>query len=165
MSARITTRTWATPLTIGSFILMSGTGVFMFFEQQLGLMIVVHQWFSWFFLLGAVSHIATNFKPFNAHLKSTWGRYLTGVSLSVLVASAFDWGQITGPQLERPVEQALVDAPISALAEVTRQSLSDLQAKFLEQGVKIEAGQSVSDLARVGRMDENRALGLIFGVN
>ena len=36
-------KTWATPLTLGSFVLMGGTGVLMFFEQDAGLTTVVHQ--------------------------------------------------------------------------------------------------------------------------
>lgn len=164
MSARITTRTWATPLTIGSFLLMAGTGVMMFFEWERGLMTVAHQWFSWFFVIGAIGHIIANIRPFNAHLKARWGRYSIAVFTIVLAASVFSWGQITGPQLERPIEQALVYAPLSALADVTGQSQADLIAKFRRQGIEAEADQSVADLARLHDIDENRALAIIFGV-
>lgn len=63
-------RRWATPLIIGSFVLMAGTGVLMFFEYEGGLITVVHQWFSWIFLLGAGAHIAINLRPFQNHLRS-----------------------------------------------------------------------------------------------
>ena len=164
MAARITTRSWATPLTIGSFLLMAGTGVMMFFEWERGLMTVVHQWFSWFFVTGAIGHVAANIKPFKSHLKTRWGRYSVAVFAIVLVASIFSWGQITGPQLERSIEQALVYAPLSALADVTGQPQADLLAKLRKQGIEAEAHQSVEDLARLHDIDENRALAIIFGV-
>ena len=165
MAARLTTRSWATPLTIGSFLLMAGTGVMMFFEWERGLMTVVHQWFSWFFVIGAIGHIVANIKPFQSHLKARWGRYSIAVFATVLVASVFSWGQITGPQLERPIEQALIYAPLSALADVTGQSYAELIAKLREKGIEAEANQSVADLARLHDIDENRALAIIFGVD
>ncbi len=165
MAARLTTRSWATPLTIGSFLLMAGTGVMMFFEWERGLMTVVHQWFSWFFVAGAIGHIVANIKPFKSHLKARWGRYSIAVFMIVLIASVFSWGQITGPQLERPIEQALIYAPLSALADVTGQSYAELIAKLREKGIEAEANQSVADLARLHDIDENRALAIIFGVD
>jgi hypothetical protein len=165
MAARLTTRSWATPLTIGSFLLMAGTGVMMFFEWERGLMTVVHQWFSWFFVAGAIGHIVANIKPFKSHLNARWGRYGIAVFMIVLIASVFSWGQITGPQLERPIEQALIYAPLSALADVTGQSYAELIAKLREKGIEAEAHQSVADLARLHDIDENRALAIIFGVD
>ena len=47
-----TLRGWATTLTIGSFVLMVGTGLLMFFALDRGLVVVIHQWFSWLFLAG-----------------------------------------------------------------------------------------------------------------
>ncbi|GAA3105669.1 hypothetical protein GCM10010520_58070 [Rhizobium viscosum] len=80
----------------------------------------------------------------------------------MLAASVFSWGQITRQQLERPIEQALVYAPPSALADVTGQSQAEFLARLRQQG--IEAHQSVEDLARLHGIDENRALAIIFGV-
>ncbi len=164
MAARMSVRTWATPLTIGSFLLMAGTGVLMFFEWERGLMTVAHQWFSWFFVIGAIGHIVANIRPFQSHLKARWGRYSIALFTLLLAASFFSWGQITGPQLERPIEQALVDAPLSALADVTGQSQADLLAKLRQQGIEAQAHQSLGDLARSHDVDENRVLAIIFGV-
>ncbi|MCG8276944.1 DUF4405 domain-containing protein [Stenotrophomonas sp. NLF4-10] len=65
-----TLRTWSTPLTIGSFILMAVTGVLMFFDVVPGYLAFAHEWFSWFFLVGAGGHIAVNFRPLVRHLQS-----------------------------------------------------------------------------------------------
>jgi hypothetical protein len=86
---------------------MATTGVLIFFKGNLGLTTVVHQWFSWLFLLGAGAHIAVNFRPLKLQLNSYWGRRSIGAFVIVLAASVFSWGFITGPQLEQPIEQAL----------------------------------------------------------
>jgi len=56
----ITVRTWATPLTIVAFLLMAVTGVLMFLDVEFRLVTIAHQWLSWLFLIGAVSHIIAN---------------------------------------------------------------------------------------------------------
>ena len=96
-------RTWATPLTIGSFVLMAATGVLMFFEWERGLAAVVHKWFSMLFLAAAGGHIAANLRPFKNHLKSHCGQASIAVFMVVLAASFFSWGIITGPELKRPI--------------------------------------------------------------
>jgi hypothetical protein len=40
---KLALRTWATPLTMGAFLLMSTTGVLMFFKRNPGLITVVHE--------------------------------------------------------------------------------------------------------------------------
>lgn len=47
MFENLSPRRWATKLTIGSFLLMAGTGILMFFELDQGVVLVVHQWSSW----------------------------------------------------------------------------------------------------------------------
>lgn len=160
--AKITLRSWATPLTVGSFLLMSGTGVLMFFEWEPGLMTVVHQWFSWLLLAGAGAHIAVNIRPFKNHLKSRWGRSSIAVFALILTASAFSWGMITGPQLERPIEQALVDAPLSALAGVAGLSGETLLSRLAARGIVADSRQSIGTLSAASGVDENLLLSIVF---
>jgi len=155
-------RSWATPLTIGSFLLMGGTGVLMFFELDGGLTAVVHQWFSWLFLAGAGGHVAANVRPFGKHLGSRKGRASIVALGVVLVASYFSWGLVTGPQLKRPIELALVDAPLSALASITRTPLEVLTQRLEVQGMVASGTESVRELSGKYGVDENRLLGTVF---
>jgi hypothetical protein len=155
-------RTWATPLTICSFFLMAGTGVLMFFELDGGLTAVVHQWFSWLFVAGAAAHIATHLRPFQKHLASRGGKAGVATLLGMLVASYFSWGLITGPQLERPIEQALVEAPLAALANVTLTSEEVLVRRLASHGMPASGDQSVSELSRKYDVGENYLLSLVF---
>lgn len=159
---RIPLRTWATPLTIGAFVLMAGTGVAMFFEWNHGLTTVVHQWFSWLFLAGAGGHIAANFRPLKNHLKFRWGKASVALFACVLVASFFSWGRITGPQLKGPIEQALVDAPLWALAGTTHTEPEALVARLKAHGIAANQAQSVRELSNRNGVGENRLLAIVF---
>jgi hypothetical protein len=155
-------RSWATPLTMGAFLLMLATGVLMFFGWDRALTAEAHKWFSLLFLTGVGGHITANVRPFLNHLKSRWGKTSIAAFTVVLAASFFSWGLITGPQLERPIKGTLIDAPLSALAGVTDTTPDALVLKLKARGIKATSEQSVRDLSAEYRVDENRLLAIIF---
>lgn len=155
-------RTWSTPVTIGSFILMSVTGVLMFFDVVPGYLSFAHEWFSWFFLVGVGGHIAVNYRPFIKHLRSNWGRANVAIFSIVLVVSTFSFGRITAPQLKWPISNTLMEAPLSALADVTRMDLVDLQKKLNTHGIFATSDQSIKELAATHGVDEFHILGLVI---
>lgn len=155
-------RTWSTPLTIGSFILMAVTGVLMFFDVVPGYLSFAHEWFSWFFLIGAGGHIAVNFRPFKKHLQSNWGRANVAIFVIVLVVSTFSFGRITAPQLKWPIFNALKEAPLSALADVTHSHPVALLEQLKAHGITATSDQTVKELAERYSIDEFHVLGLIF---
>lgn len=155
-------RTWSTPLTIGSFILMAVTGVLMFFDVVPGYVSFAHELCSWLFLVGTGGHIAVNFRPLKKHLRSAWGRASVAIFAVVLVVSMFSFGRITAPQLKWPVFEALVQAPLSALADVTRTDSADLVAKLERHGITATPEQSIASLAERHDMDEFHILGVVF---
>jgi hypothetical protein len=101
-------------------------------------------------------------RPLKNHLKTGWGKASAAIFLAVFAASFSSWGLVTGPQLERPIEQALVDAPLSSLAGVTGRTSAALIARFKENGIQASGKQSVRTLSAATGVDENRLLGIIF---
>ena len=162
MLERLSLRKWATPITIGAFLLMSVTGVVMFFDWEPGLTTVIHQWFSWIFLTAAVAHVVLNLRPFKLHFKSVWGRASIIAFGLVLMVSFFSWGAITGPQLKDPIERYLVDAPLSALAGVTRSAPEQLIRRFAQHGYAVSPQHSIRHLVERYGVDENILLAIIF---
>jgi Domain of unknown function (DUF4405) len=154
-------RPWATPVTIGAFLLMSATGVMMFFGWDRGLTSEAHEWFSWIFLAGVGAHIAANFRPFVNHLKSRWGKASIAVFSVILVASFFA-GIGAGGQLLRAVERALVEAPLSTLASLTHTSPDALERKLSAHGISANSKQSVRELAGENQLREMRLLEVVF---
>ena len=159
---RLPLRVWATPLTIGSSLLMAGTGVLMFFEWDRGVTVVVHQWFSWLFLTGVTAHVAVNARPFASHLQTRWGKASVATFVMVLAASFVSWGTITGPELERPIEQALVAAPLSALASVIKTDPEVLMRRLRAHGVSATREQSIRDVSVESAVGENRLLAIVY---
>jgi len=155
-------RTWATPVTIGSSLLMAVSGVLMFFDVVPGYLVFAHEWFSWIFLAGIGGHIAANLKPLAKHLQSNWGRGSVVVFGLLLVASTYSFGLITAPQLKWPISQALIAAPLSALADVTQTAPSTLVEGLAAHGIAASPGDSIEKLAAAHDMDEFHILGLIF---
>lgn len=163
--ARLTLRSWATPLTIGSFLLISATGILMFFEWERGLMTVAHQWLSWLLVIAVAGHIVVNLRPLKSHLRSRWGKASVAVFAAILAASASSWGMITGPQIKRPIEQALVDAPLSALAGVTRTPPQTVVERLGARGIAAGPDQSIGAIAQASGVDENRLLAIVFALD
>ncbi|TCM00440.1 hypothetical protein [Sphingomonas sp. PP-CC-3G-468] len=162
MAKPTTVRSWATPLTIGAFLLMAATGMLMFFGWNTGLTTVAHQWLSLFFLLGAGGHIVANWRPLRNHLKTRWGCICLLCSVALLAASLFTWGRVTGPQLEGPIMTALVDAPLSSLAGVAGMSPEDMVRRFNAHGIPADQKRSVRKLSIQYHVGINRLLGLVF---
>ncbi|SNR66188.1 DUF4405 domain-containing protein [Puniceibacterium sediminis] len=162
MLTTIPLRRWATPLTIGSFLLMAGTGISMFFDWNPGLVTVVHQWFSWAFLIAAVAHVVLNFRPFKSYLKSVWGRASIAIFGVLLILSFFTWGLITGPQMKDRIEHSLVVAPISALAQVAVVPVDELLQRFEANGFVATPDESIHDLVVRYGGDENFPLAIVF---
>ena len=162
MTKPIQLRSWATPLTMSAFLLMSTTGVLMFFGWDRALTAEAHKWFSLFFLIGVGGHIAANVRPFLNHLKSLWGKISIAVFAAAHAASFFSWGLITGPQLEKPIKRTLVEAPLAALAGVTDIAPDALLLNLKAHGIIATGQQSVRDVSVEYHVDENRLLAIAF---
>ncbi|HCL86491.1 MAG TPA: hypothetical protein DIC45_08345 [Comamonadaceae bacterium] len=155
-------RTWSTPVTMGSFLLMSATGVLMFFDIVPGYLSFAHEWFSWLFLLGAGGHAVVHLRPLAKHLKTHWGRASVALCSAALAVSMFSFGRITAPQLKWPIAEALVDAPLHVLADLTRTDRATLLARLQAHGIAATADQSIKQLAAAQAVDEFHVLGLVI---
>lgn len=162
MTKSITLRSWATPLTIGSFILMAVSGILMFFDVVPGYLVFAHEWFSWLFLLGAGGHIVVNYRPLMFHLRSKWGRASVAAFTVVLMVSTYSFGRITAPQLKWPISEALLQAPLSALAAVTRTDADALLTKLNKHGITATPDRNIQMLAAEHKVDEFHLLGLVM---
>ena len=159
---RLPMRAWATPLTIGAFLLMAATGVLMFFDVRGGLISEVHEWFSWAFLAGAVAHLVVNVRPLTLHLKSRWGKVSIAAALILLVAAVVPTGIRSGHQLHHAVEQAVVDAPLSTLASLAHVASADLETRLKAHGIAATMQQSPRQLSELNHLDEREVIAIVF---
>jgi len=159
---KLTMRTWATPVTLGAFALMSVTGVLMFFGVRGGLISEAHEWLSWVFLAGSAAHLVVNYRPLTLHLKSRWGRLSLAVAAVLLVVAVAPTGIQTGHKLHQAVEQAVVDAPLTTLATLAHISTQDLETRLKARGVAATPEQSARELAERNGVDAREVVAIAF---
>lgn len=161
-SASFPLRGWATPLTISAFALMSATGVLMFFHWDRGLTNDLHEWFSWLFLAAVATHVVVNWRPLLNYLRRNLGRGALMACALLFLAAQFQWGVLTAPQIRRSIETALIEAPLAALAGVTRTEPDALLRRLKSHGIDAGGQQSIQNLAKLNNVDEHRLLAIVF---
>ena len=156
-------RKWATPWTIGSFLLMSVTGVLMFYHLNSPLNKLAHQWLSFAFLVGVVVHIVTNWLAFSRYFKSPVAIGVMVVFAAVLGGSFVNLGGAKAEPPTRAVMASLGRTPLSELAPIVHVTPDELIAKLKAKGFAAsDAGQSPDDLAGKDKKKSGVILGIIF---
>ena len=158
----MTLREWATPLTIGSFIISAVTGIVIFFHIRIGLVRPAHEWLSWFLVLGVILHVITNWtsikRYFSIPISSS---IITGfIILSVLV-----FVPITEKKT-RPLHlagNALLETSLQTVALVGKEDSRHLIERLRKKGVMVNnAEQTIKEIAVQSNKSEKALLGLIF---
>lgn len=164
----ISMRAWATPLTIGSFLLMAVTGLMMFFHVDIGLTKPAHEWLSWAFLAGAGVHVASNFIAFKRHFVSPVALAIIGLFVAILSAAILI-GAAGGEGGGSPVRLVLgtvEKAPLRDLAVLLHQSPDALIARINAAGTRVEnADLSLADISGGDREKSEALLRAVFTDN
>lgn len=156
-------RDWATPLTIGAFLLLATTGVLMFFHLDTGLNKAAHEWLGWVLLAGAGLHVAANFFAFRRHLGQARARWVIGAFALVLGLSFLPLGGSDKPPFFAPV-QALAGAPLPVIAAAARISPAQARERLVAAGVAVPEGDGpVPALASAGLGQQMRLLNAVLG--
>jgi hypothetical protein len=80
-------REWATPVTIGAFMLMSVTGVLMFFHADRGFNKLAHEWVGLVMVGGVAAHAMANWAAFTRYfLTGVFSRGVIALGLVLLAA-------------------------------------------------------------------------------
>lgn len=157
-----TLRKYATPLTIGSFILMTVTGTLMFFHLDSGLNKLAHEWLGFAMIAAVALHVVLNWRAFSLYFKRPLAMGLMGVFVVVLGLSFLP---LAGQQQGRPdlvAVRLVVSAPLSEVAPLMDASVETLIARLAETGIVATADQSLSDLTGG---DVRQAAGLLAPLN
>ena len=140
-------RPWITPLVIGSFLLLTVTGVLMFFHLDSGLNKLAHEWLSWAMLVAVGWHVLLNLPAFKRYLGQKTARVVMGVFVLLLALSFIPAsGSKKPPAYAAPI-QALAQAPLPVLAQVLGQTPEALRAELDTAGLPVDNDQqSLRDL-------------------
>lgn len=153
----MTLRSWATPVTIGSFVLIAVTGVLMFFHLNTPLNKAAHEWLGWFLLVGVGAHLWLNWRAFSTYFKRRGALAIMGVFAAVLLVS---FAPISGGKAELPIRQmveSMTQAPLASVAVVAGKTPDAVLAALVATYPQANAEQSISDLTG-GDMEQSSAL-------
>ena len=156
-----TLRQWATPLTIGSFLLMAVTGILMFFHLDTGLNKVAHEWLGWAMVAAVGAHLIVNSRAFTLHFRKPAGRLAIGAFAAVLALSFLPLGGETSDG-RRLMLQAAGNARIETLIEMSGADLQTGLTRLSEGGVAAQPGQTLTEAAGGDRERQSEILSVIF---
>ncbi|MCB1886584.1 MAG: DUF4405 domain-containing protein [Rhodocyclaceae bacterium] len=158
-----TARQWATPITAGAALLLSVTGVLMFFHADTGLNKTAHEWLSWLFLAGVALHVTVNLRGLKQHLAQRPGQWLLGAFALVTVLSFLPLGSDRdGPPFRAPVA-ALARVPVTTLAEVAGIRPEQMLARLQVAGAAfISTDQTIVDVIGPDLTAQTEVLGRAF---
>jgi hypothetical protein len=73
------------PFVAIAFLVISVTGVLLYFHVKNGPIIVLHEWFGWAFVVAGILHVLLNIKPLFAYLKLRSGLWSLAAALILTV--------------------------------------------------------------------------------
>lgn len=156
-------RDWATPLTIGAFILMACTGLLMFFHLDTGLNKEAHEWLGWAMVAGVIAHMLANWTAFKRHLARPAALAMIGVFALMLGASFFIQEEEEGGNPMRRVTTAVMKAPLSSVAPLSGLSADTMVGKLRAAGFQVEsAEQNLASITGPERDQQFKALAVLF---
>jgi hypothetical protein len=158
---------WATPLTIGSFIITAITGVLIFFHINIGLVKPAHEWLSWLMVIGVGAHIAFNWRSFARYFSTSKKLSLAiiGVCVALTVASVLPLG--AGNDKGRPAAfkaaDAMNQAALAQVAAVIKQDPAALMAKLQAQNLQVtDPSQTLTQIAQSNGTEAIKVLNVVL---
>ena len=142
----MTLRSWATPLTVGTFLLISVTGILMFFHMETGLSKVAHEWLGWVLVFGVGAHLWLNRRAFTTYLKRPTAVAIMAAGTLVLVASLLVPAAEGGSVPVRQVLGSLTTVPISTLATLAGKEEASLLTALSADHAGVTTEQTLADL-------------------
>ncbi|MDK3017133.1 DUF4405 domain-containing protein [Pseudodonghicola flavimaris] len=154
-------RKWATPLTMGAFLLSAVTGILMFFHWDSGYNKLAHEWLSWAMVAGVGAHVLVNFRAFKTYFRKPLALGIVGVFAGVLAVSFVPAPQGSGSPVAM-VMRTLNAAPIETVIALSGSDTATGLQKLASAGIEATPGQSLAALTGGDRNQQVSILRLLM---
>lgn len=157
-------RTWATPLTIGSFALSVITGILLFFHVQLSLAKVLHEWCSWLLVIGGLFHVIGCWKPFTKYFSKPLGLGIIGLFFVLIVASFIPVGDTHKKGMPpNRMAKLISETSFETVAAVADHQPEELMKDLASKGIVIKGkDETIRGIAANNGKQNAEILSLIF---
>ncbi|SEP86221.1 DUF4405 domain-containing protein [Thalassovita taeanensis] len=142
-----TLRKIATPLTIGTFVLMGTTGTLMFFHAETPLNKFAHEYIGLGMIAAVVLHVILNWRAFTLYFKRPLAMGVMGV---FVLALGLSFLPLTGQEQPRPdlvAIQLVTGAPISTLGPMLGTDTDGVIARLQAADIQATADQTLAQLS------------------
>jgi len=147
-------RSWATPLVIGSFLVMSVSGILMFFHLDSRLTNLAHEWGGWVLVAGVLAHLLLNWRPFTIYLRRPLAVGIIAVCVAILGLSFVPQGSSLrdrGYDFDMVVD-AMSNASVETLADLSGQTADEVITALADEGLgSVAATDTVAEIAGASR--------------
>lgn len=156
-------KSWATPLAIGSFIILAVTGILMFFKIEGGYIKPVHEWLSWLMVAGVVLHTVANRKAFVGYFSRIPAVSIISAGLVVTALAVFMSASREGGNPKAKMMKAIQSARLETVAELAGKESGDVVTALAEKGIAVDdPGMSIREIAKLNDKEAMEVLGLVF---
>jgi len=153
-------RIWATPLTIGSFLIMAVSGVLMFFHLNTGLNKLVHEWAGLVMIGAVVVHVVLNWRPFGTYFKRPVAQGLIGFCAVVLALSFVPVSG--GGNSARPVMMAVGQADVETVIALSGLTLEQGLDRLKTVGITDVEGMTMPALTQGDQSVQDKVIQALF---
>ena len=156
-------RSWATPLTIGSFFLTAITGVMMFFKVQYGIITPVHEWLSLVFVIGSILHVKVNWKVFASYFSKIPGRQIIAAFAVIIIVTLIPFGSSGHKSPFMTIGKIVQNVPLETLASAMERKPADLAEQIKAKGLTLSGNErTIADIAASNGVDSMHVLRIVL---
>jgi Domain of unknown function (DUF4405) len=146
-------RDWATPLTIGAFLLMAVTGILMFFHLDSGLNKEAHEWLGWAMVIGVGVHVIANWAGFKRYFSKGLSQAIVGLFAALLIGSFFIGGEDGGSPAGLAI-QTLNSATVAQLAAIRHEAPEAMIERLKAAGFMVTGADQTLNAVTGGKREQ-----------
>lgn len=157
-------RTWAGPLTIGSFAVVAVTGILMFFHLNSGLMKLAHEWLGWLLVVAVIAHVTINWRPFLNYFYKPAAITIMATLIVLGVLSFLPGGHAGGRHPLMGAFTALEQSSLHVVAQVAKRDSVSLIEGLRARGIRVrDDEQTIREIASENGIRSLEVLEYILG--
>jgi hypothetical protein len=163
---KIKIRSWATPLCIGSFLIVGFSGVLMFIDVDLGMIKTAHEWIGLVLVAGVIAHMLLNQKMLLRYFSNPVAIAIICVIIITGGVMAIFEGDAEERAPSSKVSEMMRESTLAVVAQVVKTTPDLLKNKLQAQGMVItDTNQTINQIAQTNRKSPRIVMSLIFGDN